>query len=353
MKLFYTIFFIGVSMLFWQCGTGFQDAPPPLYIDKLPIGDDRMVHFLDKDTAKVVITIDSLSPFFDSISVWDISLQLHADLRRQAREKVLQQYHNALQQEVMDFSAEEKILLADATFRIYSKLKKINPSLFPKDIYFIKAANAIYGKNRFYTRQNCIIIPEIRLKRAINGDLGAFYSTIGHEIFHIISRYNPPLQQALYKRIGFDSISQIIIPDTLRQRILLNPDGADWQYKMQLNDSTNGILLTYSMPFQLNSGEELFFDHFKANMFAIEKNESGQWLIKTDSTGESTLGNTWEKDFYTKIGTNTEYIIHPDEILADNFELILQQFDTIPLPELDSSGKILLKDITQLLRRKK
>jgi hypothetical protein len=37
--------------------------------------------------------------------------------------------------------------------------------------------------------------------------------------------------------------------------------------------------------------------------------------------------------FFEKTGTNTEYIIHPEEILADNFSLLLGEVD-VPNPEI-------------------
>ena len=46
--------------------------------------------------------------------------------------------------------------------------------------------------------------------------------------------------------------------------------------------------------------------------------------------------------FYDKIGLNTKYIIHPEEILADNFVILVQGKTDIPSPEIIESMRNIL-----------
>ena len=41
-----------------------------------------------------------------------------------------------------------------------------------------------------------------------------------------------------------------------------------------------------------------------------------------------------EQAFLDKIGQNTNYIIHPDEILADNFVRLVMSDDNVPTPQI-------------------
>jgi hypothetical protein len=38
--------------------------------------------------------------------------------------------------------------------------------------------------------------------------------------------------------------------------------------------------------------------------------------------------------FYEQVGRNTEYIIHPEEILADNFAMLVLADQDVPSPEI-------------------
>lgn len=48
--------------------------------------------------------------------------------------------------------------------------------------------------------------------------------------------------------------------------------------------------------------------------------------------------------FFEQVGTNTEYVIHPEEILADNFPMLVVDNKDLPPPAI-------LKKIKQILSR--
>ena len=58
-----------------------------------------------------------------------------------------------------------------------------------------------------------------------------------HEIFHIYSRLNAEKKLELYDLIGFKSTggTQLLqISETTKEKIILNPDGIDYAYSIQL-----------------------------------------------------------------------------------------------------------------------
>ncbi len=64
------------------------------------------------------------------------------------------------------------------------------------------------------------------------------------------------------------------------------------------------------------------------------------------ATSEANDGQVWRSDdlpeYATKIGRNTGYVIHPEEILADNFVLLVTQRHDVPdLWIVDRLGEIL------------
>ena len=48
--------------------------------------------------------------------------------------------------------------------------------------------------------------------------------------------------------------------------------------------------------------------------------------------------------FFAQVGKNTRYIIHPEEILADNFALLVLRKRNLPSPAIIKKLKEILKD---------
>ncbi|MEY3421126.1 MAG: hypothetical protein RIR48_1415, partial [Bacteroidota bacterium] len=55
--------------------------------------------------------------------------------------------------------------------------------------------------------------------------------------------------------------------------------------------------------------------------------------------------------FFTKIKDNTQYIIHPDEIMADNFMLAVLAFSNNEFDRFSENGASLLFDLLRVLQR--
>ena len=75
--------------------------------------------------------------------------------------------------------------------------------------------------------------------------------------------------------------------------------------------------------------------------------------ILTEEDGSPALNMEEVENFFEQIGKNTNYIIHPDEVLADNFIFLsMWRAGEKTLTELDiktAAGKQLLLDIEQIL----
>ena len=46
--------------------------------------------------------------------------------------------------------------------------------------------------------------------------------------------------------------------------------------------------------------------------------------------------------YFDQIGRNTQYIIHPEEILADNFVLMIDEKTSVPSPEILQEMRVVL-----------
>ncbi|GAB5553486.1 MAG: hypothetical protein Sapg2KO_30770 [Saprospiraceae bacterium] len=295
----------------------------------LPNG--KKAFFLSQNQAKIAIAKDEKENFFDLVSFTDIEIQTKIALPDSAkRGKVIADYKTALQDDVLAFTREDKDFIAPILKELGKLIGQLSKGLIDTDIKLIKIGGRYYGPSIFYTRENCIIIPKYELMKR---DERTMKSILAHEFFHIYTRYHPEKRKELYKMIGFKplgvDLDQLEMPENLRNSILLNPDGVDYLNYITLVNKETGekvdcIFLSSSNFHQFATTNTSYFPHLSTNFYPIERKEDGGYIVKTTESGGSPLEiQPLIESLFDQISNNTLYIIHPDEILADNFALLI------------------------------
>lgn len=289
----------------------------------LQLSAGHQVVFLDSLLAARAIVEDKAEGFFDKITPLDMAIQMGRPLPDAfRREEWLADYRAFLRRDVESFSEEDQKLLREAFRKAFELTEKLRPGLFPSGIRLIKTKGLHYGPSVYYTREDCIIIPENELT---GGNLSGLTEVMLHEVFHIYSRYHPKEKEALYRLIGFEPITQpLSFPDTLARRLLLNPDGIDVHYAITLQlpeDSLPVRAIPLIVSAQPNYSPALpqFFAYLDFQLYPIQEEAEG-YRVVTQSSYRSPLPYPGKiASFFEQIGDNTNYFIHPDEVLADNF----------------------------------
>lgn len=321
----------------------------------LQLSPTQSIVFLDSVAATKAIVKDEVEHFFEYIQVTDMSIQLKRNFPEGTdRSVVLEAYKDFLQEDVADFNKDEIEFVQEVWNEAYRLSNLVNSSIFPKEIKLIKTHANHYGASVYYTRENCIVIPKYAME-AQNRD--AFLSTMLHELFHIYSRYNPENRKALYQLIGFSKIgdpNSLSMVDSLKRRILLNPDGINYAYAITLQDKDDkdffAIPLIVSNEFEYKPSRPLFFDYLAFNLYKIQPPYSRLIKVISSNAGDPTIGYRSIPSFFTQIRDNTGYIIHPDEIMADNFTYVcFSKDDPTFHNRFSNPGKQLLKDIEAIL----
>jgi len=196
---------------------------------------------------------------------------------------------------------------------------------FPKKILFIKTTGAEEG-HAFYTRDTAIMMPEKAIDEA---DTGLLKKTIAHELFHILSRSNTPLREKLYEAIGFTNCGEIQFPSELKARKITNPDAPRNDHSIRLRVegkevSAVPILFSNAPKYDVARGGE-FFRYLQFRFLLLTKTAAAQSQLVAP---EQVAG------FFEQVGRNTNYVIHPEEILADNFALLILDERNVPSPEI-------------------
>ncbi len=310
---------------------------------------------LDKLEAKKAIIEDSENFFFNHLTICDIELRMKESLGYLSLNEVKEKYRQFIQTAVVEADQYQKGLIEKAFTEINEMLRLRHITFKPEQIRLvITNGNEEFGKG--YTRNNTIFTPISYFEREYF-QLLAYFS---HEIFHIYSRYNPLTRLALYKLIGFWHIPDIAVSNELAERKINNPDATDYRYAIRIDDKIYVPYVSvdnYSFPLEKDS-----FKYINAKYHILKSNKLNNvdFDIIESITGvyelnvEKEVFNEYKHRLYDHISFNTGYIIHPEEIIADNFSLLLlsSKYEFV-YKHITKQGKKLQQEINEKLSHDK
>jgi hypothetical protein len=186
-----------------------------------------------------------------------------------------------------------------------------------------------------YTRGAAIILTRDELAK----DAEMLKRLIAHELFHVLSRQNPELREKLYRIIGFEKCNEIELPPELKRRKITNPDAPRNDHFIRLRIDNREclavpILLSSAETYDTKRGGE-FFAYLQFQFLVVEKSASSQTFKPAyEGSSPKVVGPERVSGFMEQIGRNTEYVIHPEEVLADNFALLVLKKVNVASPEI-------------------
>jgi len=304
----------------------------------LRLTDKTIVRFVQaSEGSKILVAKDD---FIRRLSPFDRAARLKVD-RPVSEEEFL----NFVARNTSEWTKNDIEAVKASVERIRPLLRQFPLSL-PSVIQLVKTTGAEEG-NAAYTRGTAIMIPQSELTKSEKG----LERLICHELFHILSRQNPTLRDRLYETIGFSPCDEIEFPRELVARKITNPDAPRNDHFIRLTISGQQciavpVLLSTADTYDVHRGGE-FFQYLNFQFLVMEKDADARHLKVVYQNSEPKLvGPPEASGFFEKVGRNTEYIIHPEEILADNFALLVLKDQKISSPEI-------LKNIEQVLRQPK
>jgi len=323
------------------------------------LSETQKMVFLDSLAASNAILIDKKENFLKKINSLDMTIQMKRNYPKGVkRTSILSDYKTFLQKDVIDFTKSEKALVEKCMIEATELSNSINKNIVPPVIELIKTKGGHYGEGVYYTRDHRIIIPydALSTKGRNTAEVeAALTKTLLHEFFHIYSRNDVGKRKKLYATIGFKNIGNIPLDmkPALAERVLINPDGVNLAQVIDLQTDTSNfsaIPIITSNQTEFSEERPSFFSYLQFDLYQVVRGRGGIKVISNDD-GTSTINLAEVKDFFRKIGDNTDYIIHPDEILADNFMLLaLSQKDPSIIENLSRDGKSLIRSIERILR---
>jgi hypothetical protein len=264
--------------------------------------------------------LSSKDAFVERMSPFDRAARMKTD-----REVTESEFLEFAASAALDWEEAEIGALTAAYREIEDELKRLR-LLLPREIIFVKTTGQEEG-NSAYTRENAVILP----RRLLGSSASALQRLLAHELFHVASRADSEFAERLYATIGFRYCGEAAYPAELAPRKITNPDAPrnDYCIRLMLDGeavSATPILFARSHVYDPKRGGE-FFEYLQLALLL---------RVETDArraSGRRVVGVDEVAGFFEQVGRNTEYIIHPEEILADNFALLVTAAPVVQSPE--------------------
>ena len=288
---------------------------------EIRLGSQSTVTFASLPRAEQILT--NRDEFLRALSPFDRWARMKSD--RAPSEEAFVQF---VRTNALAWDPQETNRFASLFRSLADKLKRWDLPL-PATIELVKTSGQEEG-HAAYTRQNAIILSKREIASA-STDL------LAHELFHVLSRHDAQLRKDLYGVIGFHSVNEVELPSTLKEVKITNPDGVHHNFMIEVRDRAESvpvvpILYSSSPRYNPARGGE-FFDYLVFKLLGLEKAADG-YRPRLIAGGPQLLDPAEVSGFFEQIGRNTQYIIHPDEILADNFVLLVNGRTNLASPRI-------------------
>jgi hypothetical protein len=236
---------------------------------------------------------------------------------------------------------------------------EISPALkemalpWPEKILLIKTTGKEEGDVP-YTRANAIVIPKSSISSVRTEETKKIAR---HELCHVLTRQNPDLRDQLYQAIGFEKCGELDFPARLAARKITNPDAPLNNHCIKLEVGGKKV---WAMPI-LYSGVDYdsqrggdFFKYMRCQFMVVAPGDApAPERIVYDREKPQLIDMHNISGLFEQVGRNTGYVIHPDEVVADNFALLIEGRRDVPSPEILDRMKAVLESYAAGRKSKK
>ena len=233
------------------------------------------------------------------------------DFKMQEEDATMEEYLEFAADQVTEFSDEQQAKIEESISRIEQTLYENGYQLPPLDeiVFIATTMNEELGAGG-YTHGTQIYLGDYLVDALDDTTMDYF---IAHELFHCLTRCNPDFRAEMYSLINFTVTGEDFpIPDSVFEYHISNPD-------VEHHDSyatfhINGEDIDCFVDFVTTA----HFAEVHTDFFAVGTTA----LIPVDGT--DIYYTPEEADNFDEVfGTNTGYVIDPEECMADNFAYAL------------------------------
>lgn len=222
-----------------------------------------------------------------------------------------------LGEQALDFTPEEAATWEEAIATVARAARGLGGAL-PPEVLVVKTTGR-EERDHAYTRANAIVLPAVRV-RQLEGERA--FRMLAHELFHVASRASPALRDATYALLGFAPIGPIAPPPELDDTRMTNPDAHALGHCIRLDDRAFVPLLTCPLPLAEVLERTSVLGVVRPMLLAIDPDAG---TVLRDDSGAPVLVDPDTTAWSERIGRNSRYTIHPEEVLADNLSWLVRR----------------------------
>lgn len=303
-----------------------DDNPDPILPeDEVPFVNGSTLSFATKEEGAALLGISD--GYTKALNKFDIASRTRNPANDQE-----QNYLDFAASQAQDWTPDEIASLKQVINGVKTDMEEMGLNLdFPNKVNLVKSAMLEEGGSVSYTRQDYIVV---------KGSVDETF--IVHELFHILSRNNPSNRDALFQTINFEKCNRIDYPAAIADNVVTNPDAPflDHFITLQIDgEEKEAVFILYT---EEDYTTGAFFDYFDQKLMLIEGGADSKTPVLVNNM--PVLRDFHESsDLYEKIGNNTNYTLHPEEILADHFVALVTQ-KSVPSPSFIEAMKNVLAE---------
>lgn len=298
------------------------DEPPPAVFSpvpepELPLAPGTVVRLASAERAAALLA--EPDAYTARLTRFDLAAKLG---RREPGTAAEYLAHAAAQ--VLAWTPDEVEAMAANVTLVSGALAELGLELpLPPVVEVVRSTLAEEGFMAAYTRRDVVVLGAPAL--------GA--RTFAHELFHVLSRHAPALRAPLYAHLGFAVVAPIAIPAALAGIEITNPDVPALDAVVAVPQEGEGVhgapLLVAARPY---AGGPLAAYAEPALLLVERRGESFEPRLEN---GEPVLLHPEDvAGLAERLGGNTKYDIHPEEVCAEHFTFMLAGDSDLPRPDL-------------------
>jgi hypothetical protein len=283
------------------------------------------VRFATPEEGRAILTADDA--FTASLSRFDLQCRLKTD-----KDVTLADWKHFVADHVRPWQPAEIDSVSQSLARLKKRLADFGLPLPP--LIRLVRTTGDEEASAAYTRGSSIVLPANVMKY----DEAQLDRLLLHELFHLLSRHDGAIRAKLYQIIGFELCEPIELPASLASRRITNPDAPLIDCTISLTAKSGQtvtaapVLYSQSKQYDAKRGQSLF-QSFVFRLLVVQR-QSNRWQPVLMNGQPIVINPREEPAFLEKVGQNTNYIIHPDEILADNFVRMVMNDENVPTPRI-------------------
>jgi hypothetical protein len=176
-----------------------------------------------------------------------------------------------------------------------------------------------------HTRSQAIVLPgNANLQGFTDGEL------LAHELWHVVSRRQPRLASRLYALIGFEPVGELQWPQAWARLRIADQDAPHLQHAMQVRVGGQPhwiipvVVAAKEQPDRIHG--ETLDNLMQTRLLEVQPGFNSQPTRAVLRDGQPVWWRIDDvPDYLEHLGGNTDYVLHPEETIADNVMLLVSQ----------------------------